>query len=112
MITERASAKVSIFIPPASNGAHPIDTAYLLETLAVLASALGAVERAMRWFGTIADWETRFSGIYCPRERSEHQAALEEARQALGEEAFAAYWKAGQAMTLEQALAEAKADVK
>jgi hypothetical protein len=105
VIQERSNAKMSLWIPPASNEAYLIDTAYLLETLAVLSSALKAMPQAVRWFGAIADWETRFAGIYCPRERSEHQAALEKARQALGEEAFSAAWTEGQALSLEQAVA-------
>jgi hypothetical protein len=37
-------------------------------------------------------------------ERDTHERALASARAALGEEAFAAAWAAGQALTLEQAI--------
>ncbi len=109
MLIARSSTLVKLYFPPVCNDGNPLDTAYLLEALAVLAGAQGSMPRAVTLFAAIADWETRFAGLYCPRERSEHQAALAAARQALGAEAFAAAWQAGRHMSLEQALAQAKA---
>ncbi len=79
------------------------ETAFMLESVAVLAAAQGEKIKAVLLFSAIQTWEAQIAGIYCPRERSEHQAALESARQALGEEGFAAAWKEGQALTLGQA---------
>lgn len=86
---------------------NPPETAYLLESLAVLAAAQGVIKRAAILCGAIREWESQIEGIYCPRERSEHQAALDAARRVLGEEAFEAAWKEGQALTMEQARAYA-----
>ena len=86
---------------------NPSETAYMSESLAVLAAAQGAMRPAAVLFGAIQEWEAQISGTYCPKERSEHQTALDLARQALGEEGFDASWKEGQAMAIDQARAYA-----
>jgi non-specific serine/threonine protein kinase len=45
-----------------------------------------------------------------PSDRADHAAAIEAARTAMGEPAFAAAWAEGQAMTLDEALANALGD--
>jgi DNA-binding NarL/FixJ family response regulator len=47
--------------------------------------------------------------MHAPEVEADHEAAVAAARAALGEAAFAAAWAAGQAMTPEQAAAEALA---
>ena len=81
----------------------PPDTAYQLETLGVLAAAMGQMKRAVIVFSAIQNWETQIAGIYGPRERNEHQAAFAAARQSLGDEAFSVAWQDGQSMALDEA---------
>ena len=81
----------------------PPDTAYQLETLGVLAAALGQMKRAVIVFSAIQNWETQIVGIYGPRERNEHQTAFAAAQQSLGDEAFSLAWQDGQSMALDEA---------
>jgi hypothetical protein len=62
------------------------------------------LRRAARLFGAA---ETLHAGIrfeLSAAERAEHDQAIAAARAALVEEAFAAAWAEGQAMTIEQAI--------
>jgi predicted ATPase/class 3 adenylate cyclase/Tfp pilus assembly protein PilF len=88
--------------------------AFNLEAFAILAAAQKQLEpsplrfeglrRAARLFGAA---ETLLPAIRLempPAERAEHDQAIVTARAALGEEAFAAAWEEGKAMTMEQAV--------
>jgi tetratricopeptide (TPR) repeat protein len=78
--------------------------AKVLPGCAVLFCQQGKHPQAARIFAAIhARFEWERLGLP-PRERSEHDGALAATRLALGEEAFAADWAEGQALTLEQAL--------
>ncbi len=81
--------------------------ATLLEGPARAAAALGQAARAARIFGAATALRERIGApLKGPfRPGSVHNMAL--VRAALGEEAFAAAWAAGQAMTPEEAVAEA-----
>jgi predicted ATPase/DNA-binding CsgD family transcriptional regulator len=62
-------------------------------------------ERAARWLGAIATLLQEIGGVLEPMERSINEQAAAAARLALGEEAFEKAWKAGQIISLEQAIA-------
>jgi tetratricopeptide (TPR) repeat protein len=81
-----------------------------LEELAGVASAQCLPERAARLLGAVEGCR-KASGATSPCfDCSEHERRVAAARGALGEEAFAAAWTAGQAMSAEQALAYALED--
>jgi non-specific serine/threonine protein kinase len=75
---------------------------YALLSFASLAAVRGEWPRAMR---LCAAWESAYENLY--QKSPQTWEGIEEARQALGEEAFTAAWAEGLAMTLEQAVDEA-----
>jgi tetratricopeptide (TPR) repeat protein len=81
------------------------DKAQFLEGAAVLFSLQGKYPQAVRLCGAADDLYQRIRLGLPLRERNENEEALSSAQFALGEEAFTAAWKEGQAMTLEQARA-------
>ena len=86
---------------------YGVATASPLEAFAVLAAAQNQMERAARLLGAA---ESLYAAIHfemSAKERAEHDQTVAAARAALGEEAFAAAWAEGQAMTMEQAIAHA-----
>jgi hypothetical protein len=78
-----------------------------LESLARLWTAESHAERAVRLMAAAAGLRTAISIPMAPIWRTAHQLDVAATRAQLGEEAFAAAWAAGQALTLEQAAAEA-----
>jgi predicted ATPase/predicted negative regulator of RcsB-dependent stress response len=80
---------------------------YLLEALAVLATAQNQMGRAARLIGAAENFYTPLRFEMSARERAGHDEATASARAALGDEAFAKAGAEGQAMTLEQAIAYA-----
>jgi tetratricopeptide (TPR) repeat protein len=76
-----------------------------LEALASLAVAQQQMEPAARLFGATAAWHIAVRFLRAPIERTTRDSEIAAVRTALGEEAFASAWVAGQAMTLEQAVA-------
>jgi hypothetical protein len=82
-----------------------------LEGLAALAVALGQSERAARLFGAAEELREAmgFRPLW-PSERAEHERPVTAVRTALGQEAFAAAWTEGRAMSLEDAIAYALAE--
>ena len=85
---------------------------FSLDALATLAAVQNQMEpsplrseglrRAARLFGAAAAVYDQIRLTRPPIERAEHDQAVAAARAALGEEAFAAAWEEGKAMTLEQ----------
>jgi predicted ATPase/class 3 adenylate cyclase/two-component SAPR family response regulator len=83
---------------------------WCIHTLAQAAAGQGRSERTVRLLGA-ADALREASAIYLPLPfRTTCERTLEEARAALGEEAYAAAWAVGRAMPLEQAIVDALAD--
>jgi len=78
---------------------------FSLQGAAALFSRQGKHPQAVRLCGALDDLYQRIRLGLPLRERSENEEVLASARLALGEEAFSAAWKEGQAMTLEQAVA-------
>jgi len=78
-----------------------------LEGIAAVALARGHVERAARLFAAAARLRDAIHAPLSPAERLHHDLEVEAARAGFGDEAFAAAWAAGRAMTLEQAVAYA-----
>jgi tetratricopeptide (TPR) repeat protein len=80
-----------------------------LEGLAAVAVTQAQPERAARLFGA-AEGLREAAGAPLPHaERAEHNRSVAAVRTVLGEEAFAAAWAEGRAMTLNQAVAYALA---
>jgi predicted ATPase/DNA-binding SARP family transcriptional activator len=79
-----------------------------LELLGHLAVSEGRSERAARIYGAVSVVREGFPPHPYELARPDHQHAIDEARAALGEEAFAAAWADGRAMTLADALAYAR----
>jgi hypothetical protein len=77
---------------------------FSLEGLAFLAVTQGQSERAARLFGALEAHRETVSVPPVAAERAEYHRSVADARSALGEEAFAAAWAAGRALTLEQAI--------
>jgi len=86
------------------------DMAWCLAGLGSVAALDEEPERAARLWGAA---ERLRQAIGCrppPAARATYERAMAAARAQLGEDAFAAAWKAGAALTLEQAIAEAMDD--
>jgi tetratricopeptide (TPR) repeat protein len=75
-----------------------------LEALTAVAVAQDEPVLAARLFGAVESFREAFLYPLPPPERDEHDRAVAAARAALGEEAFAAAWAEGRAMTLEAAV--------
>ena len=78
-----------------------------LEGMAEVAGLEGQPERLVRLFGAVASLRIRFGGAPYSAEQAAYQRLLLAARGQLGEGAYAVAWAAGQALTPEQAIAEA-----
>jgi len=81
-----------------------------VEGLAGVARARGEGARAARLWGAAAAARAALGAPPWPAFRPAHEASVAAARTALGEEAFAAAWEEGQALSLEQAIAAALDD--
>ncbi len=76
--------------------------AYVLESLAWASALVGGQERAAQLLGAAAAQREALGQTKWPRFRDEVEAEVAAARAALGENAWAAAFAAGQTMTLEQ----------
>jgi hypothetical protein len=81
-----------------------------LESLARLAVQGREWDRAARLWGAAAALREALGAPRAPNRRAEGERELGAARAALGESAFAASWAEGQALSLEQAIADALAE--
>jgi predicted ATPase/transcriptional regulator with XRE-family HTH domain len=85
--------------------------AYSLGGVATVISVQGqppeTLARAVRLFGAAAALRATISASVPPNERADYDRTVTAVRTALGAAAFAAAWAEGQALTLEQALADA-----
>lgn len=70
-------------------------------------TAQGDAKRSARLFGAAEALHEAIGEILEPEDRAEYDRYRAIARAALTEEAFAAAWAKGRAMTIEQAIAEA-----
>jgi hypothetical protein len=86
-----------------------VDTVRALEGLAWAFAALESFEKTARLLGFLAAERERSGMILPPVDQAHHDRALKSAREALGQKAFSAAWAAGEALTLEEAVAEALA---
>ena len=77
--------------------------------LALLAGRAGEPERAARLFATGQAALEAIGATVWPSNQAEYDRGLAEIRAQLGEPTFAAAWSAGQALSLEEAVAEALA---
>jgi non-specific serine/threonine protein kinase len=84
-----------------------VGIAACLEGITQVAIAIAQPMPAVRLFGAAAAIRDRISHPPYPEEQIEYDSQLGEARAQLDAATFAAAWAAGQAMTTEQAIAEA-----
>ena len=77
-----------------------------LEGLARVAVAQGRMERAARLCGAVAALREGMGWPLPPAKRAEHDGTVAAAREALGEEAFAAAWVRGHALSLEKTITD------
>jgi non-specific serine/threonine protein kinase len=82
--------------------------AVAVEGFARLAAAQGKPERAARWLGAIDAHLALTGPMATLADRLEHERTLAAVRALLDDAAFDAAWKAGTALTLEQAVAEVR----
>jgi predicted ATPase/DNA-binding XRE family transcriptional regulator len=80
-----------------------------LEALATVAAGTGRSLVAAQLLGAAEAGRAAIGAPLPPADRAEHAATAQAARAALGDDAFAAAWAAGQALTLDQAAAGALA---
>jgi len=85
-------------------------SAWCLERLAEIAMAQGQAEKAIRVFGAASALRASIGSVMDPVDQPEYDAKLKSLREQLGGERFAAAWKEGVALTLEQAIALAMTD--
>jgi tetratricopeptide (TPR) repeat protein len=78
-----------------------------LTGLAGVMTAQSQPQRAARLLAAVEAWWVMNNAQMEPADRADYDRIVADARAQLGEEAFAAAWEAGRAMTLEQAIAEA-----
>lgn len=71
--------------------------------VAVIALNGGAATTAATLLGFLAGFAERFGGL-SPLEKEEFDAAIAQAREALGNEAFGAAWTEGGALSVDQAI--------
>jgi hypothetical protein len=83
----------------------------LLVGVAGLAVAQGRAGPAARLFGAVEGLRATIGYSMRQRLRDDYERDLATTRAALGEAVFAAAWAAGQALTLDEAVAEALAEV-
>jgi hypothetical protein len=91
--------------------ADPRRIANTLEYLVNVVAAAGHGEQAARLFGTATALREAIGAPRPSVERTLTEQEVATARQALGEEAWAAAFAAGQAMTLDEAIAQALGEV-
>jgi predicted ATPase len=78
-----------------------------LDGVARVAAMQGRPERAARHLGASAALRDDMGAPLAPTSRADHDHAANAARAALGEDAFAAAWAVGHAMSLEEAITDA-----
>jgi predicted ATPase/DNA-binding SARP family transcriptional activator/DNA-binding CsgD family transcriptional regulator len=83
-----------------------------LEILAGVAAATGQPARAARWFGAAESLREATGSVILPAHRPAHDDGVAAARAPLDRDAFAAAWREGGAMTLEQIVDDVQAAVR
>ena len=76
--------------------------------MASLAASLGDTQRAARLYGAAASLRTTIGAPLAPRERPARVRAVAVLRKQLGARRFAQAWTAGAALSVGQAIAEAR----
>lgn len=104
---ERASELFRESLGLARGFGFTFDAVICLAGMARVAAVQGKPERAARLLGTSAAQREEMGTPLTPIARTDHDHAVNAARTALGEDAFAAAWAEGHAMPLEEAIAEA-----
>jgi len=87
---------------------HMASVAASLEGLAVIAAGTGRPADAARLLGAASALRSGHGMPLPPSEQADNERTVALARRALGDEAFVSAWARGQALSLEQAVAEAR----
>ena len=87
-----------------------VGSGYTVQRLGMLAMRMGHERQGVRLVAATHDIGSGFLRVHAPELPDERRAALDRARAALGETAFQAAWTAGQALPLEEVVAEALAE--
>ena len=103
----RAAALLQESLALRRQAGHKRGIARCLEGLAGVGGARGQAGRAARLYGAAAALREAIGVPLPPADRAVHDRGLAAARAGLGEAAFAIAWAAGQALPLEQAVADA-----
>jgi tetratricopeptide (TPR) repeat protein len=82
-----------------------------LDGIAALAAAQGRLGMAVRLYGTASALRKAIDAPLAPGDAAQHERDVVAVRDRLGEPAFKAAWEAGQALPLEEAIAEALAEL-
>ena len=89
---------------------HKYDIAYQLEGSASLAAAEGEAVRAARLLGAAEALRETIGAPLLPPDLPDYQQTVAAVRASLAAEMFAEHWAKGRALTLEEAVAEARSN--
>jgi tetratricopeptide (TPR) repeat protein len=106
--TDRAAAILDESLALAAEIRFPELIGYCLAVLGQVDLLVGRPERATRRLAAAGATFERIGAQMQPFDRGLYEAAVAEARKALGDEAFAAAWTEAEQLDLEQAVAEAR----
>ncbi|HEY1366163.1 MAG TPA: BTAD domain-containing putative transcriptional regulator [Gaiellaceae bacterium] len=106
--TEQAAATLEESLALAAEIRYPELIGYCLAGLGQVDLLLGLPERATRRLAAADAAFARIGAQMQPFERELYEAAVADARRALGDDAFAVAWAGGERLELEQAVAEAR----
>ncbi len=87
---------------------HRLDIPFVLEALALNAILLRQPRRAAHLWGAAAAWRQVFHAPIPLSYQADYAASIADVRTQLGDGAFSKAWAEGQALTLDQAIAEAE----
>ncbi|HWE61836.1 MAG TPA: tetratricopeptide repeat protein [Chloroflexota bacterium] len=101
----RALALYAESLTLAYKGGDQWEVAFCLEGLAAAAYEQGQLQRAVRLWGSAAALRAAIDAPRAPIDQASYDRGVADARAALGDGEFAAAWAAGQAMSMEAAVA-------
>ena len=110
LLDEKPSHAVDLFRQALDHARYSearLDATITLEYLAWALAAEGWAREATQLLAVVARERDEMGVVLFPIDRPHHEKAMETARSALGEEAFAAAWAEGETLSLDEAVARA-----